>query len=344
MGYPQTGIMPTNAGAFNELQALTRRAFVPTLYVQFGQASPTFAGFMQHAKTASGGIPSITVPVQGAPLTIPQWTGYNGKFDQPQDMEAIQPAEFNLHGIITPLPFYGMQAAVQMDHAVIPKIEAVFNDAGNSTVDALAQAMWSNVTNTDQLIGVMAACDDGTNAQSYGGISRSVSTFWQSKVYSPGNVAPTRLNVLQYITGVQKRSTEMPTMCVMGLGTWLQLAADFVSMPSATGYPVTGYNGSGTADHPNAVFRAVDIAGVPVYADPYCPEGVMMMFNTKYISMYFHEMANFAFTGFESLLPQFQLGWIGAVVSLLELVCVKPVSQGRVGTTGGGSNYTFVNL
>lgn len=339
----QTGIMPANPGAFNELQAITRRAFVPTLYVQFGQASPTIAGLMQHAKTASGGINSVTVPVQGQPLTIPQWTGYNGKFDQPQDIEGIQPAEFNLKGIITPLPFYGMQAAIQMDHAIIPKIEAVFNDAGNSTVDSLAQALWNNVSNTDQLIGLMAAVDDGTNSQMYGNIGRDVSQFWQSKVYSAGATAPTRLSILNYMAGVQKSSTEMPEMCIMGIGTWLQLAADFVTVSGA--YPVTTYSGGSGVDSPRALFRALDIAGVPVYADPYCPEGVMLMLNTKYLSMYFHEMANFAFTGFESMLPQFQLGWIGAVVSLLELVCAKPRSQGRVGTVGNsGSQFTYVNI
>lgn len=339
----QTGIMPTNPGQFNELVAITRRAFVPTLYVQFGQASPTLAGLMQHAKTASGGINSVTVPVQGQPLTIPQWSGYNGKFTQPQDIEGIQPAEFNLKGIITPLPFYGMQAAVQMDHAIIPKIEAVFNDAGNSTVDSISQAVWNNVTNSQQLVGLMGAVDDGTNAASYGAIGRDVSTFWQSKVYSAGAVAPTRLNVLNYMAGVQKSSTEMPEMCVMGIGTWLQLAADFEGKESYFIQPGRGFDSM--ADRPRSLFRALDIAGVPVYADPYCPEGIMMMLNTKYLSLYFHEMANFAFTGFESMLPQFQLGWIGAVVSLLELVCVKPRSQGRVGTVGNtGTQYTYVSI
>lgn len=338
----QTGIMPTGA-AFAELQAITRRAFVPTLYIQFGQASPTIAGLMQHAKTASGGINSVTVPVQGSPLTIPQWTNYNGKFTQPQDIEAIQPAEFNLKGIITPIPFYGMQAAVQADHAIIPKIEAVFNDAGNSTVDTLSQALWNNVTNSSQLIGLMGAVDDGTNAADYGNLDRDISLFWQSKVYSGGAAAPTRLKLLNFLGGVQKNGTEMPEMGIMGIGTWLSLAADFASLESLQIRPGTGFDTQ--ADRPRSLFRALEIAGVPFYADPYCPEGIVMLLNTKYLSLYFHEMANFAFTGFESMLPQFQLGWIGAVVSLLELVCVKPRSQGRIGTVGNtGTQFTYQSI
>lgn len=337
--------MPSpTGGAFTEYQAITRRAFVPTLYVQIWQASPTIAALMAHAKTATGGISSITVPVQGAALTIPQWVGFSGKFSQPEDIQGIQPAEFNLKGIITPIPFYGMEAAIQADHAIVPKIEAVFNDAGNSTVDVLSQALWNNVTNTDQLIGLMGAVDDGTNAATYGNINRNVSTFWQAKVYSAGAVAPTRKAVLNYITGVQKYGTEMPTCCIMGLGTWLQLVGnDFAPLESYQIQPGNGFDT--TADRPRSLFRAVDIAGVPIYADPYCPEGVMMMLNPKYLSLYFHQMANFAFTGFESMLPVFQLGYIGAVVSLMELVCVKPKTQGRVGTVGNtGTQFTYVSI
>lgn len=326
-----SGLMPTGA-QFTEYQAITRRAFIPTMYVQIYQASPLFAGLMSHAKTASGGISSITVPVQGSPMTIPQWIGFNGQFNQPEYLPGIEPAEFNLKGVLTPIPFYGMEAVIQDQHAVVPRIEAVFNDATNSTVDVLANALWSNVTNTQQLIGVMGAIDDGTNAATYGNINRYASTFWTSKVYNAGGAAPTRKNVLQYMVGVQKNGTEMPMMGIMGLGTWLALANDFESVTQYNQLPGRAFDTYG--DRPRAMFRALDVGGVPVYADPYCPEGILMNFNLDYLSLYFHHMANFTWTGFESLLPNYQLGYIGAVLSFLELVCVKPRTQGRVGTVG----------
>lgn len=326
-----SGIQPTGA-QFTEYQAITRRGFVPTMYVQIYNASPTIAGLMQTAKTASGGISSITVPVQGQSLTIPQWVGFDGGFAQPQNIQGIQPAEFNLKGMITPIPFYGMEAAIQSDHAIVPRIEAVFNDATNSTVDVLSQALFNNVTNAQQLIGFNGAFDDGTNAASYGNINRAASTFWQSKVYNAGGVAATRIKILNYLVGVNKYGSEMPTMAVLGLGTWLNLVADIGGLESYQIQPGMGFDSD--ADRPRALFRAVDIGGVPVYADPYCPEGVMYMWNSNYTSLYFHTMANFAFTGFESLLPTYQLGYIGGVVTLLELVCAKPRTTGRVGTIG----------
>lgn len=338
-----SGVQPTGA-QFTEYQAITRRGFVPTMYVQIYNASPTIAGFMQNAKTASGGISSITVPVQGQALTIPQWVGFDGGFSQPTNIQGIQPAEFNLKGMITPIPFYGMEAVIQSDHAIVPRIEAVFNDATNSTVDVLSQALFNNVTNAQQLIGVNGAIDDGTNAASYGNINRSASTFWQGKVYNAGGVAPTRALILQYLVGVNKYGSEMPTMAVVGLGTWLKLVAnDFAPLESYQIMPGMGFDTD--ADRPRSLFRAVDIGGVPIYADPYCPEGVMYIWNSNYMQLYFHTMANFAFTGFESLLPTYQLGYIGGVVTLLELVCAKPRTTGRVGTIGStGTQFTFVTL
>jgi hypothetical protein len=334
-----SGIQPTGA-SFTEYSAITRRAFVPTMYVQLYNSSPTFAALMQNAKVASGGISSVTVPVQGQGLTVPQWVGYDGSFAQPANIQGIQPAEFNLKGVVTPIPFYGFEGAIQADHAIIPRIEAVFNDATNSTVDVLANALFTNVTNTQQLIGFNGAFDDGTNAATYGNINRAASTFWQAKVYSGATAAPTRLTVLNALVGVNKYGSEMPTMAVMGLGTWLKLVADFAGLESYQMNPGMGFDTD--ADRPRALFRALDIGGVPIYADPYCPEGVMYIWNSNYTSLYFHSMANFSFTGFESLLPVYQIGYIGGVVTLLELVCAKPRTTGRVGTVGtAGSLFGF---
>jgi hypothetical protein len=336
-----SGVMPTGA-AFTEYQAITRRAFLPTVYVQIFQASPTIAALMQHAKTASGGISSVTVPVQGQAMTVPQWTGFDGSFSQPANIQGVQPAEFNLKSLVTPIPFYGFEAAIQADHAIVPRIEVVFNDATNSTVDVISNALYTNVTNTQQLIGFNGAIDDGTNAASYGNINRSASTFWQAKVYNAGAVAPTRALILQYLMGAQKYGAEMPTCAVLGMGTWEKLVAnDYAGLESYQILPGTGFDSD--ADRPRSLFRALDIGGVPVYCDPYCPEGIMYVWNSNYMQLYFHSMANFAFTGFESLLPVYQIGFIGGIVSLFELVCAKPRTTVRVGTvsTVGSTGFTY---
>jgi hypothetical protein len=54
--------------------------------------------------------------------------------------------------------------------------------------------------------------------------------------------------------------------------------------------------------------------------------------------MYIHEQGAFAFTGFESTLSNWQLGYVGAVVNIAELVLTKPTSCSRV----GGYNYLTI--
>jgi hypothetical protein len=46
--------------------------------------------------------------------------------------------------------------------------------------------------------------------------------------------------------------------------------------------------------------------------------------------MYLHEQASFAFTGFETLISNGQLGYLGLLLTLGELIATKPSSMVRV--------------
>lgn len=329
------GILPSGAiGA--ELSAVTRRAYVPKMVVQIYNTSPGIAACLANAQVATGGVSSVSVPVQGAPFVNSSWTDYSGTFAQPPSQQGASLSEFALKAIITPIPFLGLEGAVQLDHAVVPLIEARMNDATNSAVDALSNALYNNSTNTQQLVGLPGAVDDGTNLVTYGNINRTANPWWKSSVYNAGATAPTRKLVLQYIGGTNKNGGEMPTFGLMGFGTWLSLANDFVGAESYQIQPGQGFDSD--ADRPRSAFRALDVAGVPIYADPYCPEGILYLVNSNYFNLYVHEQASFAFTGFESLLSNYQLGYIGAVLSLLELVLTKPKTATRV------SNFTFLTI
>ena len=322
------GIIPTGSIA-NELTAVTRRAFVPKLVVQIYNSTPLLAALIANAQPAGGGVSSVSVPVQGAQFVNGQWSDYSGTFNQPAVQQGAFVAEFDLKALIVPVPFLGMEGAVQLDHAVVPLIEARMNDAGNVSCDVMATALYNNTTNLQAFIGLPGAIDDGTNMVTYGNINRNTSTYWKSKVYSAGNVNPTRQNVLQYISGTVKNGAEVPTFAVCGFGTWTLLAQDFVGQES---YMITpGKSFDDDANGPRSAFRALMVGGVPVFPDPYCPEGILYLINSNYASLYIHEQAGFAFTGFESTLSNFQLGYIGAVVTLAELVVTKPKACTRVG-------------
>ena len=331
------GIIPsTGSSQYTELTYVTRRAFIPKMVVQIYNSTPLLAALIGNSQTATGGVASVTVPVQGSQFVNAQWSDYSGSFAQPSVQQGAYNAEFTLKLMIAPVPFLGMEGAVQQDHAIIPLIEARMNDATNVMMDAMATALYTNTSNTQQFTGLPAAVDDGTGTATYGNISRSTYNWWKSKVYAAGSVNPTRQNILQYISGTVKNGAEVPTFAVCGFGTWTLLAQDFVAQEQYVITPGNGFDGD--ANGPQAAFRALMVAGVPVYPDPYCPEGTVYFLNTNYLSLYIHEQGQFVFTGFESTLPNWQIGFVGAVINIAELVSTKPKSMTKV------TGYNLITL
>ena len=323
------GIVPaTGTSQYNELTYVTRRAFIPKLVVQLYNSTPLMAALIANSQTATGGVSSVTVPVQGAQFVNAQWSDYSGSFAQPAVQQGAFNAEFDLKLMITPVPFLGMEGVVQQDHAIIPLIEARMNDATNVMMDAMSYSLYNNTTNTQQFTGLPAAVDNGVSVATYGNIIRNTYTWWQSGQYAAGSVNPTRQNVLQYISGTVKKGAEVPTFGVCGFGTWTLLAQDYVGQEQYVITPGSGFDGD--ANGPQAAFRALMVAGVPIYPDPYCPEGTLYLLNTNYLSLYIHEQGQFVFTGFESTLPNWQIGYVGAVLTIAELVSTKPKSMTKV--------------
>lgn len=323
------GIVPaTGTSQFNELTYVTRRAFIPKLVVQIYNSTPLMAALIANSQTATGGVSSVTVPVQGAQFVNAQWSDYSGSFAQPAVQQGAYNAEFDLKLMITPVPFLGMEGVVQQDHAIIPLIEARMNDATNVMMDAMSYSLYNNTTNTQQFTGLPAAVDNGTGTATYGNINRSTYTWWKSTQYAAGSVNPTRQNVLQYISGTVKNGAEVPTFGVCGFGTWTLLAQDYVGQEQYVITPGSGFDSD--ANGPQAAFRALMVAGVPIYPDPYCPEGTLYLLNTNYLNLYIHEQGQFVFTGFESTLPNWQIGYVGAVLTIAELVSTKPKSMTKV--------------
>lgn len=331
-----SGIVPSgNIG--DELSYLTRRAFIPRMIVQIYKSSPLISALLANAQMAGGGVNAVTVPVQGFSYTTASWGDFSGSFAQPAVTQGALNAQFNLKLLIVPVPFLGMEGFIQVDHSIVPIIDARMNDATYNAIDTLATALYGNgggTNNAQQLVGLPGAVDDGTNATTYAGITRSATNNWWRSQYtgSIGGGRFTRDFLLTYINQLVKATGEAPTFMVCGFGTWTSFATDFTD---AERYNYMVGESPGKDAKASAHFRALEVAGVPLYADPYCTEGVVYMLNTRYLSLYLHKMGAFAFTGFESTLPNFQLGSIGAMVCVTEMVCTKPKAQSQLtGMTG----------
>lgn len=331
------GINPaTNTAAYAELTALTRRAFIPSLVMQFGTATPLLALLMNNAQRARGGMSQITQPVQGTPYTTAQYMGYDGSFNQPSDTSASQNAEFNLSVIGVPISFMGMEALIQSSEVVVPRLKARMHDALFTTKQFFSSQLFSNNSaNNLAIAGLPQAFDDGTNVSTYGGISRTTNTFWKSTLKTSAGGILTRVKFIPYL--VQLSTTlsggEAPDIVIMSPSDWTALLTDFMTSETFQSTPKTSY---GKDNVINAGFRGLMLGDTPVFADPWCPKGTAYLLNSRYLALHISEDAAFAFSGFYSQIPNLSINQTGLLMLASQLVCTKPISGYQItGITGG---------
>ena len=337
MAYPNTpvttltgsGITPSGAlGA--QLAALTRRAFIPSVYVQIYQSHPLLSLFMSNAKAARGGVSQVTIPIQGASFVQFNWGDFSGSFPFPTDQAAIQNAQFSLKLGMVPIGFFGMESIVQSSEVVIPKLRAVMSDAAVVIKQAYAQALYSNNSaNTQIWDSLSQAYDDGTNVGSYGGVTRSPGSFWAGQlINNTGAQLTTRVGAAQMLTRIQQGAGGEPVdYVVMSPANWAELMSDFQSLEMYTTTPRSIY---GKDDAVNTGFRAIRVLDTPFFPDPFCPLGSAFAINSRYTGLFMSEYAPMTFSGFESQIAVGQISDIGVLISCSDLCCGKPSSGAQI--------------
>jgi len=330
-----TGVVPNQGAITNELNAVTRRAFVPKMVVQIYKAAPLLNACLRNAQRAKGGLSQISVPVQGSSFVSFNWAGYSGSFPQPTVANAAQTAGFNLSVGTVPVPLLGMESMVQSSEAIIPLVKARMADATTVAIQSIATSLFSS-SGADPLAvnGLLDVYDDGTSVANYGGISRTTNTFWKATKYTT-SITPTRSNMITRIMQTTSAAGgDSPDLVVMSLGDWCTLLTDFMLIEQFNTGPNSRY---GNDDAVNAGFRCLMLGNTPIIADPFCPNGKAFVINTKYLALYLSEYANFAWSGFHSLIPNNQLASVGVVIIGLALACTKPSTGMQLSNVNGAA-------
>lgn len=330
-----SGIVPAAGDIASELNAVTRRAFIPKLVVQIYKAAPLLSIMMRNAQRAKGGLSQISLPVQGASFVNFSWTDYSGSFPQPSVQTGIQQAAWNLSVGTVPIPLLGMESLIQSSESVIPIVKARMNDAKTVAIQSISSALFgSSSGNALAINGFQDVYDDGTTVNSYGGLSRSTQTYWKSTKITTA-IAPSRSTILTRLMQVTSLAGgESPDFVIMSMPDWTTLMTDFLTLERFNTNPGSRY---GDDDAINAGFRCLMLGNTPILADPFCPTGTAYLINSKYLGLYISEDANFAFSGFHSLIPNNQLANVGAVISAMALACAKPISGAQLSNITGAA-------
>jgi hypothetical protein len=343
---PGLGVAPQSGALYNELAAVTRRAFVPRLFVQIYYSSPTLFYMMGNAQRAAGGLNQVTVPMQAQSMVQGQWTGYGGGFNSPVVTPGIQNGQWNLAYWVVPVPLPFGETIIQATEREISLLKARMNDVRAITTQNMASKLFTN-NSANPLMpnSFLDAFDNGTNFPTYGGISRNAagnSAFkgqyinanasgWGSAA-TIGFTRSTMAILLQYITN--NAGGEAPTFIVMNPGDYATLNTDFIGTENTYINPGATYTMDTSA---RSSFPNLNVSGIPIFSDFFCPKGSAFAVNVKYTSMYLSEDAAFDFSGFYSLVPLGQIGQQGVVVVGYDIICAKSVSGAWVYNIGNSA-------
>lgn len=334
MPLPGLGVAPSAGSLYTELSAVTRRAFVPKLFVQIYYGSPTLFYMTGNAQRAAGGLNQVTIPLQGQSMVQGQWTGYGGGFNSPVITPGIQNGQWNLAYWVVPVPLPFGETVIQATDREISILKARMNDVYAVTRQNMARLMFTNNSAyPQQPDSFFNAFDNGTNAPTYGGINRLAagnSAFQgqyinlNSGTYSQGAAGFTRAGMATLLAGVTDAAGgEAPTFVVMNPGDYATLNNTFIGIEQINQVVGNAYtmDTAVRSSFPNLV-----ISGIPIFADHFCPKGSVFGVNVKYTSMYMSEDAAFDFSGFYSLVPLGQIGQQGVVVVGYDIICAKSSS------------------
>ncbi len=328
-----TGVVPSASGAsaavFNELNALTRRAYVKKLVVQIYFSTPTLMMMMSGAQRSAGGLNQITIPVQGNSMVQGSWAGPQGNFNKPQVIPGTQAAAWNTSYFLIPIPLMLNETLIQSTEAIIPILDARMNDVRNVAVQQMGSALFTNNTaNPYMPDSFYSAFDNGNNVASYGGLNRTAAgnQFWQSQLYNINGAFNTRQLVsTRLIQATDVAGGEMPTYVVMNPANFASLNNDFIGVEQIRLEPNAKYSSDPDA-RIRSSFPNITVAGVPVFLDHWCPVGEAYGVNTQYTSMYCSEDAFFDVSDFQSLIAIGQLAQVAVAIVGYNVISSKPVS------------------
>ena len=346
MPLPGLGVAPASGALFTELAAATRRAFVPRLFVQLYFGSPSLFYLLGNAQRAAGGLNQVTIPMQGQSLVQGQFTGYGGGFNSPNVTPGVQNGQWNLAYWVVPVPLPFGETVLQATDREISLLKARMNDVYAVTRQNMARLLYTN--NSSSALypnSFLDAFDNGTNFPTYGGINRNAqgnSAFkGQYLNMASGNYATistigfTRQTMATLLTQITDTAGgEAPTYVVMSPGDFATLNSSFVGNETAFVNPGGPYTMDTTR---RTSFPNLNVNGIPIFLDHFCPAGSAFAPNVKYTAMYLSEDAAFDFSGFYSLVPLGQIGQQGVVVVGYNLVTAKSSSGAWIYNIGGAA-------
>ena len=280
---------------YDALTALTEKKYLPKIVDNFFKSNPLLVYMKDRQKTWAGGYKIVEPLIYGNIEGVKSYSLYDTiAYDTSIPISA---AEFQAKNIVAPI-------IISKDEELQNSGETQVLSMLQSKIQIVEETLKSSITSMlygdgtgnggKDLTGLGAAI---SNTGTYGGIDRSVYTWWQAKVLSnhattPGTAATLSLDKMMRMFLALSDGNEQPDIILCGVATWLEyfkLLEAKIDIQTTVGKKMADYG-----------FQTLEFMGKPIMADPNCPEGIMYFLNSKYINWRVHKDANFKVTPFHT--------------------------------------------
>ena len=263
-----------------------------------------------------GGERIVEPLMYGSNTTARSYDGYEALDTTPQT--GIDSAEFNWKQYSVSISISGKEERQNSGSSrIVNLLEAKIKQAEMSLMEQLSTGLFSDGTGNSNkdLTGLRAMVSaSGT----YGGISASANTWWQSYVDSTSEA----LSLADMRTAFNSASIggkDTPNLIVTTQTLYEQFESFLTTTSSSNVAPTFQTMSAGQKKLGDAGFQTLGFKGVPIIWDELCPSGSMFFLNTRHMKLVVHKDANFETSDFEK--PENQDARVAQVLFMGNLTC-----------------------
>ena len=235
-------------------------------------------------------------------------------------------AIFNWRQLEQAITFSNIDIAKNGGSASVFKLLAEdMEDARLAIKDTLGTAMFTAQTG-DAIDSLVDACDDQSNVDTYGNITRSSYSWWEGQYNGTGGVLSLAMLATEYDDC--SNGAVVPSLLVTDKDTW-SLYEALLTPQVRIQMAANGYQKI------DGGFNAMWFRGTPVIPDEYCTAGYIYFLNEKFLQVYTlkhpkypTDKMGFSVTDLKE--PINQDGQIGHILFWGNMVCTNPRFEGVI--------------
>lgn len=271
---------------WDNLTSITREHVLPKVIDQIGLDAPLLGRFLNNAVLWSGGT-YLDIPVKYRHNS--QGGSYSGLETLSTNQENTRTrARFPVKQLYQPITLSNIDLAKNggADSAdkVADLMQIEMEEARDSLRDKFGSQLFGDGTGNGgkNITGLKAAIDDGTVVDIYGGIQRTVYTWFKSSLTT--SFGSLTLGKIATVFDVATSGADSPTVIVTTKTLW----SAYESLLQSQVRFMADASGSASAD---GGLQKLAFRQCPVIADEYCPSGEIYFINEKYVKLYYMKHA-----------------------------------------------------